>query len=148
MFGAILGVIAVYLLYIAIKEVVKVINEKEFWIGVGMTTIYCIVFYSMTFILVILCNMGIESIDILFGLNIEIAQPILYIILFIIWVGLYYAISKYYYPTFLIFNIFIKVITFGIYNNKLEENSEDEYNIEEIYDNVIDFKSRYEMLKR
>lgn len=144
----ILGVIAIYLLYIAIKEAVKVINEKEFWIGVGMTTIYCIVFYSITFILVILCNMGIESVDILFGLNIEIAQPILYISIFTMWVGLYCAISKYYYPTSLILRIFLKVITFGIYNYEIEDNYEKEENLEEIYENVINFKDKYEMLKK
>lgn len=49
-----------------------------------MISIYCISFYAMTFMLVILCNMDIEYVDIVHGLNIEIVQPILYIDLFTI----------------------------------------------------------------
>ncbi|WP_373598243.1 hypothetical protein [Paraclostridium bifermentans] len=113
-----------------------------------MTTIYCTVFYAMTFMLVILCNIGIESVDILFGFNIEIAQPILYLVLFIIWVGFYCSISKYYYPTALILRMFLKVITFGIYNYKIEDIYDEEEHLEEIYENVINFKDRCEMLKK
>lgn len=130
------------------KEILKVITKKEFWIGIGMTTIYSIMFYSISFVLVMICNMGIEYVDIVFERNIEITQPILYISLFTMWVGLYCAISKYYYPTSLILRIFLKVITFGIYNYEIEDNYEDEENLEEIYENVINFKDKYEILKK
>lgn len=113
-----------------------------------MTAIYCTVFYSLTFILIILCNMGIESADILFGLNIEIAQPILYITLFIIWILFYFAISKYYYPTSLVLKVLLKSLTFGMYNYEIKKIYDEEENLEEIYENVIDFKTRYEIFKK